>query len=350
MTEDFTLTLRDGLTIYYVVHDLSNNTVWDQDDNEFRALVAAASPAIPAPATSVFGGGRFATYNARIELEDVHNGTQKSFHVAAYRQAGGAPDPLTDRPAGYLNITIERGRLKIAYFDVQDLIEQTGSGSELVNQDYGGPNNLCYTLNGVPVDNAEILIYREKDYEDCNRSTENVVAASRTDAFGAWVKAVMLDPGRYVVQFYKQEVSGPDAFLLVVSQDPDEISVTPINVPSCGVLPPPPPPDPCPPQETEGLDEFGGDGLVLVDQDYGGTNSLCYLIDGTPVAGAEILLFDAASYNAGNRQNTYAIAASRQKSDGAWELPVKLDPGEYVIQFHRRGVAGPDAYPLTVTA
>jgi hypothetical protein len=348
--EDFTLTQLSGKTVYYVIWDLDNNTVWDQADNLFRALGSATSPTIVTVVEPVFSAGRFSTYNARVELEDVHDGPIKSFHVAAYFQAGAAPAPLTDRPAGYLNISIDRGTLRLTQDQVAVIIEDTtvGVGSERVDQDYGGPNNLCYTLDGIPVDNAEILVFLESNFLACNRGSEFVVAASRTKADGTWEKAIMLDPARYVIQFHKQGVSGPDAFTLVVSKDPAEISVTPLDVESCSpVIVPPPPvvPDPC---ETDGLDEFGGDGLILVDQDFGGVGELCYLLDGQPVANAEILLFDAAGYNAGNRQNKFAIVASRQQPDGTWEQPVKVNPGEYVIQFHKQNVAGPDAFPLTV--
>ena len=65
---------------------------------------------------------------------------------------------------------------------------------------------------------------------------------------------------------------------------------------------------------------------------------------------AEILLFDAAGYNAGNRQNKFAIVASRLQADGTWEQAVKVEPGDYIVQFNRQNVAGPDAFPLTVTA
>ncbi len=346
---DITLVQKRNKTVYFVIWDLAVDLAWDSADDTFKALGAASTQILPAEESPPFQR-QSSVYRIFLDLSRVHDDAIKSFFAAAYFQQGASPEPVTDKPAGNLQLDIENGTLRITQEQVAEVVEEgsVGAGSERVDQDYGGPNNLCYTLDGIPVDNAEILVFLESDYLACNRGSQFVVAVSRTKADGTWEKAIMLDPTRYVIQFNKQEVSGPDAFTLVVSKDPAEISVTPLDVASCSpaIVPPPPVvPDPC---ETDGLDEFGGDGLILVDQDFGGVGELCYLLDGEPVANAEILLFDAVGYNAGNRQNKFAIVASRQQADGTWEQPVKVNPGEYVIQFHKQNVAGPDSFPLTV--
>jgi hypothetical protein len=97
-----------------------------------------------------------------------------------------------------------------------------------------------------------------------------------------------------------------------------------------------------------GLDTSTGVGTVFVDENYGGTGNLVYQVRGTIVDGADILIYKASDYNAGNRGNTYVIAAGRQRADGRWEQAVRLNPGSYKMQFFKQGVAGPDTFDLVV--
>jgi hypothetical protein len=100
--------------------------------------------------------------------------------------------------------------------------------------------------------------------------------------------------------------------------------------------------------EVAGLDTFAGAGTILVDENYGGTRNLVYEVNGSPVNGADILIFTSADYNAGNRSNSFIVAASRQLSDGRWQQALRLNPGSYKMQFFKQGVAGPDTFDLVV--
>jgi hypothetical protein len=217
-----------------------------------------------------------------------------------------------------------------------------GSGSVRVDQDYGGENRICYIIDGHPVDNAEIRFFLRSSWDAGNRSSEFIIATSRTKADGTWERAVMLDPGEYVMTFHKQEVAGPDDFLLIVTEDPAESVLERLSEN--------PPQDPDGDNCTvEGLDDFGGDGTIYVDENFGGPGALTYHdAEGVPITNAEILFFTTADYNAGKRQSTDSVAASRQLASGAWQQAVKLDPGSYTIQFSKPGVAGPDAVNITV--
>jgi hypothetical protein len=342
---DITLVQKRNKTVYFVIWDLATDLAWDSADGEFKAIGSAVTQILPATAEPPFQVQK-TTYRVAIELDDVHSGPIKSFFAAGYFQQGVEPAPATDKPAGNLQLDIEDGTLRLTEEQlrviVADIVGDAGSGDVQVDQDYGGQARLCYRVQGVPVDNAEVTFYLLSDYQVGNISSAFIVAASRTRVDGAWVQPVMLDPADYALVFHKQQESGPDAFALGVTNDPALSTLTRIS---------PPPPqatitDDC---VVEGLDAFGGNGTILVDQDYGGTNALTWELDGTPVTGAEILIFPAAAYNAGDRQNKDSVAASRQLATGDWQQAVKLDPGEYIIQFFKTDVAGPNTFPLTVS-
>jgi hypothetical protein len=93
-----------------------------------------------------------------------------------------------------------------------------------------------------------------------------------------------------------------------------------------------------------------GDGTVQVTQDYGGTRALTYTLDSVPVGGATILIYRAEDYSAGLRSDEYVIARTTQRTDGTWDDTLLLDPGSYTLLAYLRGVAGPNAFSLTVTA
>jgi hypothetical protein len=336
--EDFTLVNRIGATVYFVIWDLAMNTVWDSSDATFKPLASAVDPYLPAPAEDVFGSS-VSTYRATQELDDVHAGDKRNFYVAAYKQTGAAPDATTDKPFGYLNIAIAQGEL-VGSGDGGE--GGVGSGSVRVDQDYGGTNRLCYIINGHPVDNAEVKFFLFSDFDAGNRTVDFVIATSRTRADGTWERAVMLDPGDYVMEFHKQGVAGPDDFRLGVTVDPAESTLERLT----DNPPQDPDGDNC---VVEGLDAFGGDGTILVDENFGGPGALTYEdAQGVPITNAEILFFTAAGYAAGMRQSKDSVAASRQLASGAWQQAVKLDPGNYTIQFSKSGVAGPDTVNITV--
>lgn len=97
----------------------------------------------------------------------------------------------------------------------------------MVNQDFGGADNLMYTLDGEPVADALIELFLYSDYTAGNYNS-NRIDSTRQRIDGTWAKAFYLDPQEYVVRFYRTGVAGPDAFKLVVSFDADEIDITPL--------------------------------------------------------------------------------------------------------------------------
>jgi hypothetical protein len=92
-------------------------------------------------------------------------------------------------------------------------------------------------------------------------------------------------------------------------------------------------------------DSPSGDGDILVNHNYGGTDNLIVEDDGTPVDGATILAYDATLYTAG----IYTVVASaRTGSDGRWIAPMMLDAGTYKLVTSAPGKAA-TVTALTVT-
>jgi len=224
-----------------------------------------------------------------------------------------------------------------------------------VNQDYGGTNNLVYVLGTIPVGQATIELFMYDDYMAGNRDAAYRIGNSRQTDDGSWAVPFYLDPNTYILQFYRPQIAGPDAYKLVVSENPADIVFEQVPIPSTGLSGPLTPPiqtttviETVVETEVAGLDTFAGVGTVYVNENYGGAGALTYARGGVPVNGADILIYTAADYNAGNRSNEYIVAASRQLSDGRWQQAVRLNPGTYKLQFFKQGVAGPDTFDLIV--
>lgn len=85
-----------------------------------------------------------------------------------------------------------------------------------VDHDYGGIDALRYAaINGTPINNAVIRIYRKIDFDQ--GLIQHPLAITRTDERGEWVDPIYLTPGyTYVVQFAKETVCGPDHVEIIV--------------------------------------------------------------------------------------------------------------------------------------
>lgn len=92
-----------------------------------------------------------------------------------------------------------------------------GSGAVLINHNYGGEDNLRFVApNGVGIDNATIQCFTRADYLAHKISRGYVVAETTTDMQGRWVRPMALDPGNYVLVFFKQGAYEPKAVELTV--------------------------------------------------------------------------------------------------------------------------------------
>ena len=218
-----------------------------------------------------------------------------------------------------------------------DTNPNTDPGKILVDEDYGGTNNLTYEIDGVPVADASIEIFLDSSYTAGNRDSTYRIATSRQTAAGNWAAACYLDPDTYVVRYYRNGVAGPDSYRLVVSLNPADIVITPLTAgsgpaglrlqretaPAAMIHPVYP--------------------TVAVNQDYGGEGNLVYKVNGVPVAGATMQIF-----RAGDVQGRSALASTQQLANGTWTQALHLVPGQYVLHCFKKNVAGPNSYNLTV--
>lgn len=100
----------------------------------------------------------------------------------------------------------------------EDLEGITGSGSVPIDHNFGGADTYAYeTKNGVGIDNALVYAYLSSDFNAGRRGIEYVKATSITDINGRWLRPMMLDPGSYVLYFFKQLAFGPDTAPLTVT-------------------------------------------------------------------------------------------------------------------------------------
>lgn len=78
---------------------------------------------------------------------------------------------------------------------------------------------------------------------------------------------------------------------------------------------------------------------TLVDENYGGEDSLAYIVDGVGIVGALIRIFLTSDYVAGNRTDQYVLARSSTIDGGKWDRPVALEDGSYSVIFSKPGLA-----------
>lgn len=189
-----------------------------------------ADPAVVVPRvdlTNITGGGIY-TAHALIDGNQV---TPKSAITFDAGQTKGVLQgrEITVEPGDALTVTVKGQsgdtavNVSAMLFDNtplnSDALEGiTGSGSVMVDHNYGGTDNLRYeTSLGVGIGDAMIRCYHLGDFRSNRRGREYIVAEIRTVTTGRWSTPMMLDPGQYVLVFYKRDAYGPDVRQLTVS-------------------------------------------------------------------------------------------------------------------------------------
>lgn len=126
--------------------------------------------------------------------------------------------------------------------------------------------------------------------------------------------------------FYKVVVTRLDGSVF------NAIEWSPVQVTLGGVTAPAPAPFPA---------------TVKIDHDFGLPDALRYVTQGgTPIAEAQIRIYDKADFDAGNLQQPIGIAHT--DAFGRWKEPVLVPPGhDYVVQFFLPKQFGPDVVVIT---
>lgn len=100
----------------------------------------------------------------------------------------------------------------------------------VVNQDYGGKNNLTYTVNDQVLSDVSIDIFYVNNFKENTLSPDYAIASTRQTKSGVWENAVSLEPNDYVIRFYKKGIAGPDYFKLTVAESQSNIAIEPISL------------------------------------------------------------------------------------------------------------------------
>jgi len=215
-------------------------------------------------------------------------------------------------------------------------------GKILVNHNYGGLKALTYAISGIPVADATIELFLYSDYITGKRNGNYRINDSRQRIDGTWAIPFYLDPQVYVIRYYRTNVAGPDSWKVVVSFNPSEIAITPLEVTN---------------PEAVALGQGGQQAitapaqlsdLITVDHNYGGEGKLMYKLHGVPVDGATIQFFKADEFNSGHRLDVNIVAQTSQTAAGVWSKPVKIPAGRYVMHCFKKNVAGPNSFNILV--
>lgn len=177
------------------------------------ALAPKSDPTVPVHDANGF-------YNVTFDADDTDTlgmllieATDESLHLPVWEKFFVIPQHTYDvlTAAGKTMATAEKQDQIIAAVG-------GGSGAVPVDHNYGGSDNYRYTTsNGVGIDNAVVNVYLLSDYNAGNRGLDFVKGSTITDVNGRWERPINLDPGSYMLYFYKQQAFGPDVALLVVS-------------------------------------------------------------------------------------------------------------------------------------
>lgn len=92
-----------------------------------------------------------------------------------------------------------------------------------------------------------------------------------------------------------------------------------------------------------------GEGTTSIDHNFGGTDNYRVTASGTPLSDVDIRVFVRTDYDAGLRANKHIVGQSRTGTDGRWVSIIRLDPGNYVIEFSKTGQYRTNTANITVT-
>lgn len=160
---------------------------FDPSDSTFKPLGSISDPLIP------LNENPSGTYTYVLDVSGFVDGTYKTHTVEIF--SGSEVSLYLDQPIFLVG---------------SNPLEHLGLDLELVNENTGGTNNLCYiTAGGDPVDGADILAFTLADFIAGN--TENAVAVSKTGPDGNFLYPILLQRGQtYVIVFQKPGQYGPD--------------------------------------------------------------------------------------------------------------------------------------------
>jgi hypothetical protein len=197
--------------------DAANMTLYVQKDD--GAIAAIASNAgVPTEISAAFAKGLY-----RIALSQAETNGDKLLFSGKSTTAGVIVVPTviyTSVPAADPLISVVPGSYShgSAGYALGQITGLTGTGSVLVDHNYGGTDALTYqTATGLKIDNGVIWVFLSVDYVAGRTAAQYLVATSGTDVNGHWTHPVLLDPGAYTLLFFKQGQYDPTRQDITVS-------------------------------------------------------------------------------------------------------------------------------------
>lgn len=171
----------------------------------------------------VAGGG---TYTASVFLNDRRLVPDSSVVVAADTVILIQSRELLLTPGDHLIVVVTGRPADTAVDAVTTLLDVTpltrsdvyGEGSTAVDHDYGGTDRLTYVgPDGRGIDNATIQAFLRSDWNAGRRGSGYVRAQTSTTPRGRWFRPMLLDPGTYILLYFRQGMFGPDTTTITVS-------------------------------------------------------------------------------------------------------------------------------------
>lgn len=92
-----------------------------------------------------------------------------------------------------------------------------------------------------------------------------------------------------------------------------------------------------------------GEGTISIDHNFGATDNYRVTASGTPLADVDIRAFVKTDYDNGLRANKHIVGQTKTGTNGRWVSVIRLDPGDYVLEFSKPGQYRTATVTVTVT-
>lgn len=194
-------TATTGWTVYAAVFRLSDGKVFDWNDNTWKVLASATTPAVAMSSLANLGGG-LSVFACSINLTTVNNTTTPlDLIVIAFHQAGGSPDPDTaDDALGECDsITVASGDIVASdgplgtgfqVVSVTDTTTTSGDNSHIKVQLLDANGQLIDLSVADPTATCAIDVQRDGVHTQFTLSTGDVGAPNAN----GWFEADMENP------------------------------------------------------------------------------------------------------------------------------------------------------------
>ncbi|MHA2279269.1 MAG: carboxypeptidase-like regulatory domain-containing protein [Promethearchaeota archaeon] len=206
-----------------------------------------------------------------------------------------------------------------------------GQGTISIDHNFGATDNYRVMSSGTPLSDVDIRAFVETDYEAGLRANKYIVGQSRTGTDGRWVSVIRLDPGNYVLEFSKPGQYRTATVDVTVTNGVEGFSVQMMGVQmfSDTVVETY--------QAPSSLKIQSVSAPIYVDHNYKGKDNLRLMTKGKPIEGVGIKIYKKSDYDGGRITEEFVIQRTVTNKEGRWERSMRLESGEYVVEFSKPG-------------